>query len=149
MNTQNYVCPNCQGRGCPVCQNTGQVSLTDQEVQELQRLAQKTMPQPQDFSYQNNPETNIYHQGKKLRGQMAGIFTLLFLVAVFASGFLSWFYTKTFKPFFQFWIAVSGILLLRPVLSLGFLKEKETDDFIAAIQKEGIKVRLPFFFPFL
>jgi hypothetical protein len=144
MSIQNYVCPNCQGRGCPVCQNTGQIALTNQEVAELQKLAYN---QPQTQLFDNFTPPSQIHEERKLRGQIAGILTLVFLAAISISGFVSWFYTKTLRPFLQFWAVIAVIVVYRPVSSLGFFREEKVHDFIESVQEEGIKIKLPPLFP--
>lgn len=148
MATQNYICPNCNGRGCPVCQNTGNVALSEQEVSELQKLMTKQAPMP------NQPPPDypeFYqkggHEESRVRGQIAGAMTLIFLAVVSISGFLSWFFTKTFKPFFQFWSVLVTIAIFKPIASLKFFQEEKVQDFIGEIKDQGINVKLSPLYP--
>ena len=148
MSSQNYICPNCGGKGCPVCQNTGNVALSEQEVSELQKLMTKQAPLPN----QPSPDYPDYyqkggHEENRLRGQIAGAMTLIFLAVVSVSGFLSWFFTKTFKPFFQFWAVLGTLALFKPLSSLKFFQEEKVNDFVEAVEEEGIKVKLSPFYP--
>lgn len=147
MTSQTYICPNCAGRGCPVCQNTGKVSLTDQEVQELQKLMVK---QPELQTQPLTDYSGIYSepsQERKIRGQVAGILTLIFLALVSVTGFLSWYFNHNFKLFFQLWSLIVGVALLKPITSLKFFQEEEIKDFLSAIQKEGVKIKTSPFYP--
>ncbi len=149
MSTQTYICPNCQGKGCPVCQNSGQVALSDQEVQELQKLATKTMPPPTQggMDYASfNPEA---HSDRKIRSQIAGVFTLIILALVSGSGFLSWFLTKTFKPFFQFWSVIMALVSLKPILALKFFQEEKVKDFVGEVKEQGVKIKLSPLYPLI
>ncbi|MBI3385156.1 hypothetical protein HY030_03125 [Candidatus Gottesmanbacteria bacterium] len=147
MTTQNYVCPNCRGKGCPVCQNTGQVALSEQEVSELQKLMTKPAP------FQASPDFPDYypatHEESRIRGQLAGALTLVFLAVVSISGFLSWFFTKTFKPFFQFWSVLAAIAVFKPLASLKFFQEEKVNDFVGAVEEEGIKISRSPWYPLL
>lgn len=150
MSTNNYICPNCGGKGCPVCQNTGQVALSDAEVQELQKMMVKTSPQTQP--QQNFDYGGIYsnpHEERSVRSQLAGILTLVFLALVSVSGFLSWFFTHTFKPFFQFWSVIAALAVLKPLSSIKFFQEEKVNDFIGKLQDEDIKIKLPPLYPLL
>ncbi len=147
MSTQNYICPNCGGRGCPVCQNTGRVLLSEQEVSELQKLMTKQAPVPN----QTSPDYPDYYQGgheeSRIKGQIAGALTLIFLAIVSVSGFLSWFFTKTFKPFFQFWSVMATIAVFKPIASLKFFQEEKVNDFVGIVEGEGVKIKLSPLYP--
>lgn len=147
MTTQNYICPNCGGKGCAVCQNTGQVSLSDQEIQELQKLTVKPSFQTQTDSVLNFPVDQTVHQEKKLRGQLAGILTIVFLVLVSASAFTSWFFAHTLKPFLQFWSVFFTLIIIKLVMRLKFFKEEPVNDFLGKIEEEGVKVKKSPFYP--
>lgn len=150
MTTQSYICPNCGGRGCPVCQGTGSVTLSEQEVEQLQKLATKVAP---EFMGQPMADySGIYPDQQKerqIRNQLAGILTLVLLAALSVSAFLSWFYAHTFKPFLQFWSLIITLLLLKPLSSLKFFQEEKVNDFLEALQEEGIKIKVSPFYPLL
>lgn len=149
MTTQNYICPNCQGKGCPLCQNKGQLTLTEQEVSELQKVMTKNAPQ---FQGQATPDYGGFypnHEERQIKSQVAGFLTLFLLALVTLSGFLSWFFSHTFKPFFQFWSIVIALIILKPVTSLKFFREEPIHDFLSAIENDGIKIRKSPFYPFL
>lgn len=144
---QTYICPNCQGKGCAVCQNTGKVSLSDQEVQELQKLMVKPSLQTQNSSFMDYPTDPQVHQEQKMRGQLAGILTIVFLVLVSVTGVASWFIAHSLKPFFQLWSFVAAILLLRWVSHFGFFQEEKINDFVGKIQDEGVQIKMSPFYP--
>ncbi|MCL5675975.1 MAG: hypothetical protein M1120_02510 [Patescibacteria group bacterium] len=149
MTSQTYICPNCGGKGCPVCQNTGRVSLSQQEVEQLQKLMTRT---PEEGFNPSSEYGGIYPnlpEERKARGQLAGILTLIFLALVSFTGFASWYFTHNFKLFWGFWSLIIGLLLLKPLTSLNFFREAEVDDFISGIEKEGVKIRLSPFYPLL
>ncbi len=150
MVSQNYVCPNCGGRGCPVCQNTGKVALSEQEVSELQKLMTKQAPAANQ-PYPDYPDL-YQHQGQeesRIKGQLAGALTLIFLAVVSVSGFLSWFFTRTFKPFLQFWSVLLTLALFKPLSSLKFFQEEKVADFVGAVEEEGVKIKLSPLYPLL
>ncbi len=142
-----YICPNCGGKGCSVCQNTGKVTLTDQEVQELQKLMVR---QPEMAAQPMTDYGGIYPEPaveRKIRGQLAGIFTLIFLAIVSVTGFLSWYFTRNFKFFGELWTLIIGVALLKPITSLKFFSEEEVNDLLTAVQKEDVKIKISPFYP--
>ena len=147
MPTQTYVCPNCGGKGCAVCQNTGQVTLSDREVQELQKMMTRPFPQTQSDFSPVLPEDSFAHQEKKIRSKMAGILTLVFLVLFSGSAFLSWIFSHTLKPFLQLWSLVATIVIIRGISQVRFFKEEKIKDFLGEIEEEGIKIKKSPFYP--
>ncbi len=147
MSSQTYVCPNCGGKGCPVCQNTGKVNLTDQEVQELQKLMVK---QPEMSAQPTMDYGGIYpepNEERKMRGHVAGVLTLVFLALVSVTGFLSWYFNHNFKFCFQLWSLIAGQAVLKPITSVKFFQEEEVKDFLTNVQKEDVKVKISPFYP--
>lgn len=144
---QTYVCPNCGGKGCAVCQNTGQVSLSDREVQELQKMMTKPFPQTQSDFFPTSHEDSLDHQEKKIRSRMAGILTLVFLVLFSGSAFLSWVFSHTLKPFLQLWSVVATVAVIGGISRWRFFREEQVQDFIGKIEEEGIKIKKSPFYP--
>lgn len=144
---QSYVCPNCGGKGCAICQNTGQVSLSDREVQELQKMMTKPFPQTQSDFSPIPPEDSLDHQEKKIRSRMAGILTLVFLVLFSGSAFLSWVFSHTLKPFLQLWSVVATVAVIGGISRWRFFHEDKVKDFIGEIEEEGIKIKRSPFYP--
>lgn len=103
--------------------------------------------QTQNGSFMDYPTDPQVHQERKIRGQLAGILTIVFLVLVSATGVGSWFFTHTLRPFFQFWSFVAAILLLRWVSRLGFFQEEKINDFVGKIQDEGVQIKMSPLYP--
>jgi hypothetical protein len=132
MTYQILTCPNCSGRGCPTCQNTGKVRVAEQELQKLKQmvgqLSQQSAPVPNEAQIANRSGV-----GTNLAGIIA--FSILSILAGGAAA--SWYFLKTFKPFFAGLIALFTLIGARFAWKNNFFELQEPDDFLKAIKHKN------------
>ena len=130
MSYQILTCPNCNGIGCSTCQNTGKVRVAEKEMQKLKQmvgqLSQQSAPAPNEA-----PIANRSGVGTNLAGIIA--FSLLSILAGGAAA--SWYFLKTFKPFFAALIALLILIGTRFAWKNQFFQLREPDDFLKAIRR--------------
>lgn len=130
MTYQILTCPNCGGRGCPTCQNTGKVRVAEKEMQKLkQMVGQLSSTQSQSVPLPNQaPSLPSSAVGTNLAGIIA--FSLLSLLGGGAAA--SWYFLKTLKPFFAGLIAIFVLISAKLTLNQPFFQLQEPDDFLKA-----------------
>jgi len=130
MTYQILTCPNCGGRGCPTCQNTGKVRVAEQEMQKLKQmvgqLSQQSAPAPNEAP--TLPRSGV---GTNLAGIIA--FSILSILAGGAAA--SWYFLKTLKPFFAGLITLFTLIGARFAWKNQFFQLQEPDDFLKAIKR--------------
>ena len=138
MTYQILTCPNCSGAGCPTCQNTGKVRVAEQEMQKLRALTQQLA----NSSGANAPEAT--KQFNRLQGanapqpsntNLTGIIAFSILSILAGGAAASWYFLKTFKPFFAGLIALFTLIGARFAWKNNFFELQEPDDFLKAIKR--------------
>jgi hypothetical protein len=133
MTYQVLTCPNCGGRGCPTCQNTGKVRVSAEQLQKIKTLAQQlgqAAPQPQSFAA---PRAASGPAGWV--ANLSGIIAWSILAILTGAAAASWYFLKSLKPFL---LGLSTILTLigaRLAWKTAFFQPQEPDDFLKAIKK--------------
>jgi hypothetical protein len=134
MTYQVLTCPNCGGKGCPTCQNTGKVRVSAEQLQKIRTLAQQlgqtapqTAPQP---SY--NQPTSV---PAKSTANLAGIIAFSIMAILAGAGAASWYFLKSFKPFLLSLGAFLTLVGARFAWRHPFFQLQEPDDFLKAIKK--------------
>lgn len=133
MTYQVLTCPNCGGRGCPTCQNTGKVRVSAEQLQKIRTMAQQlgqSMPQPQSFPGQSapaNPPT--------WTANLSGIIAWSILAILSGAAGASWYFLKSFKPFLLGLSTLLTLIGFRFAWKQPFFKLAEPDDFLRAIKK--------------
>jgi len=130
MTYQILTCPNCGGRGCPTCQNTGKVRVAEQEMQKLKQMLGQT-PQTAAAPHEALREVGPKSSMSNLAGIIA--FSLLSILAGGAAA--SWYFLKTLKPFFAGLIALFTLIGARFAWKNSFFQLQEPDDFLKAIKR--------------
>ena len=128
---QILTCPNCNGAGCPTCQNTGKVRVDERELQKLktmlgqmpQNLPQAT-PAPNEAPFTKRSEV----------GNLAGIIAFSFLSILAAGAAASWYFLKNLKPFFGGLITLFTLIGTRFAWKNQFFALQEPDDFLSKIK---------------
>lgn len=128
MSYQILTCPNCNGRGCPTCQNTGKVRVAEQEMQKLKQMVGQFSPSPETFAPPASPLP------AKSATNLAGIIAFSILSILAGGAAASWYFLKTFKPFFAGLIALFTIIGARFAWKNQFFQLREPDDFLKAIK---------------
>ncbi|MDZ7586425.1 MAG: hypothetical protein U0946_01610 [Patescibacteria group bacterium] len=135
MTYQILTCPNCQGRGCPTCQNTGKVRVAEKEMQKLKQMMGQFSSAPQTSPTFNQPippsSTNSQNSTN-----LAGIIAFSILSILAGGAAASWYFLKTFKPFFAVLIALFTLIGAKFTLNQPFFQLQEPDDFLKAIKSK-------------
>ena len=131
MTYQILTCPNCNGRGCPTCQNTGKVRVAEQEMQKLKQMVGQLSPAPETFTQPASPLP------AKSATNLAGIIAFSLLSILAGGAVASWYFLKTFKPFFAGLIALLTLIGARFAWKNNFFQLQEPDDFLKAIKSKG------------
>ena len=131
MTYQTLTCPNCQGRGCPTCQNTGKVRVEEKEMQKLKQMMgqfdsnPQPQPQPETYSPPNVQNTT----------NIAGVIAFSILSLIAGGATASWYFLKTLKPFFAGLITLFTLVGAKFALNQPFFQLQEPDDFLKAIKQ--------------
>lgn len=137
MTYQILTCPNCGGRGCPTCQNTGKVRVSSEEMQKLQQMVgQETQIQSSPHSgsgRRDSPGMNSPPNSANFAGIIA--FSLLSILAGGAAA--SWYFLKSFRPFFAGLISFLVLLGTNAAWKNNFFQLQEPDDFLKAIKNRN------------
>lgn len=129
MTYQILTCPNCSGAGCPTCQNTGKVRVAEQEMQKLKQMLGQSSPSPETFTPPASP------QPIKSTTNLAGIIAFSILSILAGGAVASWYFLKTFKPFFAGLITLLTLIGARFAWKNNFFELQEPDDFLKAIKR--------------
>ncbi|MBU1322715.1 hypothetical protein KKE75_01520 [Patescibacteria group bacterium] len=129
MTYQILTCPNCNGAGCPTCQNTGKVRVAEQEMQKLKQMLGQSSPSPETFTPPASP------QPIKSTTNLAGIIAFSILSILAGGAVASWYFLKTFKPFFAGLITLLTLIGARFAWKNNFFELQEPDDFLKAIKR--------------
>lgn len=132
MSYQILTCPNCNGAGCPTCQNTGKVRVDERELGKLKQMlgqAKSADPIPQSFSDVGMP---TQHPSVT---NLAGLIAFSFLSILAGGAAASWYFLKNLKPFFAGLITLFTLLGARFAWKSPFFTLQEPDDFLSAIKK--------------
>lgn len=133
MTYQVLTCPNCGGRGCPTCQNTGKVRVSSEQLQKIKTLAQQLgqrLPQAQSFPSPAGPGTP-----PSWATNLSGIIAWSILAILSGAAGASWYFLKSFKPFLLGLSALLTLIGARFAFKHPFFKLQEPDDFLKAIKK--------------
>lgn len=132
MTYQILPCPNCNGAGCPTCQNTGKVRVEEAELQKLKQMVGQLSPtQPAAPTLNQTPAIPRAGVGANLAGIIA--FSILSLIAGAAAA--SWYFLKTLKPFFSGLITLITLAAARFAWRQPFFQAQQPNDFLSAISK--------------
>ncbi len=131
MTYQILTCPNCNGRGCPTCQNTGKVRVAEQEMQKLKQMLGQAAPAPETFTQPASPLP------AKSTTNLAGIIAFSLLSILAGGAAASWYFLKTLKPFFAGLIALFTLIGTRFAWKNNFFELQEPDDFLKAIKDKA------------
>lgn len=136
MTYQTLTCPNCQGRGCPTCQNTGKVRVEEKEMQKLKQMMGQldSNPQPATAPLTNPPAGGEVGPNTT---NLAGIIAFSILSLIAGSATASWYFLKTLKPFFAGLITLIALIGAKLALNQEFFKLQEPNDFLKAIKNKS------------
>ncbi len=135
MTYQVLTCPNCGGRGCATCQNTGKVRVSSEQLQKIRTLAQQlgqAAPQPLP---QSNYPAQTAPAPVKSSANLAGIIAFSIMAILAGAGAASWYFLKSFKPFLLSLGAFLTLVGARFAWKQPFFQLQEPDDFLKAIKK--------------
>jgi len=131
---QILTCPNCNGVGCPTCQNTGKVRVDTRELTKLKQMLGQISPAPIQQSPLKQDEVGPPSQAKPTAG-IAGIITFSILSVLTGAAASSWFFLKSLKPFFLGLTAFLTLLGGRTAWTNAFFQKQEPDDYLSAIKQ--------------
>lgn len=132
MTYQTLTCPNCHGRGCATCQNTGKVRVAEAEMKKLKQMFGELSATPQPSTDQTLVEPST---PKPSQANLAGIIAFTILSLLTGGAAASWYFLKTLKPFFAGLISLLALVGGRLALNRSFFQLQEPDDFLTAIKK--------------
>lgn len=134
MTYQVLTCPNCGGRGCPTCNNTGKVRVSSEQLQKIRALSKQLGPSlrpdlRRDFGGQAKlPQTPSW------AANLSGIIAWSILAILSGAAGASWYFLKSFKPFLLGLSALLTLIGARFAFKQPFFKLQEPDDFLKAIK---------------
>ncbi|MFH0942701.1 MAG: hypothetical protein V1810_00860 [Candidatus Beckwithbacteria bacterium] len=134
MTYQTLTCPNCQGRGCPTCQNTGKVRVAEAEMKKLKQMLGQLSPSPRPQADQ--PLADIPTPTPN-QTNLAGIIAFSLLALLAGGATASWYFLKSFKPFFAALVSLLTLVGTKLALNQSFFKLQEPDDFLKAIKSKA------------
>ena len=138
MTYQVLTCPNCGGRGCPTCQNTGKVRVSSEQLQKIKALSK----QLSNFSGANAPETaeqfnrpqGVNPPPPSWTANLSGIIAWSILAILSGAAGASWYFLKSFKPFLMGLSALLTLIGFRFAWKQAWFELQEPDDFLKAIK---------------
>ena len=133
MSYQILTCPNCNGVGCPTCQNTGKVRVAEKEMQKLKQMVGQLSQQPAPDTF-TQPASPL---PAKSAVNLAGIIAFSILSILAGGAAASWYFLKTLKPFFAALITLFILIGARFAWKNSFFQLSEPDDFLKAIKNKG------------
>ncbi len=137
-NHQVLTCPNCGGKGCPTCQNTGRVRVTQEQLQKLKQVAAQLSRSPLPASPHDRgapPQSQTNFQKIRQNSNLAGIIAFSFLSILAGAAAASWYFLKSFKPFLAGLVTLLILVGTRLAWLSPFFKPQEPNDFLSAIKK--------------
>ncbi|OIN88260.1 hypothetical protein COW80_04820 [Candidatus Beckwithbacteria bacterium CG22_combo_CG10-13_8_21_14_all_01_47_9] len=132
MTYQVLTCPNCGGRGCPTCQNTGKVRVSSEQLQKIRTMAQQlgqNLPQSPSFPAPSPASPPSW------AANLSGIIAWSILAILSGAAAASWYFLKSFKPFLMSLSALLTLIGFRFAWKQSFFKLAEPDDFLKAIKR--------------
>ena len=135
MTYQVLTCPNCGGKGCATCNNTGKVRVSSEQLQKIRTMAQQmgqSMPQPQSFPGQTTPTTP-----PSWAANLSGLIAWSILAILSGAAGASWYFLKSFKPFLLGLSALLTLIGFRFAWKQTWFELQEPDDFLTAIKKQS------------
>lgn len=136
MTYQILTCPNCGGRGCPTCQNTGKVRVSSEQLQKIKTLAQQ-LGQASPSPHSGNEKSAIPGMNSSpSTANLAGIIAFSILAILSGAAASSWYFLKSLKPF------LFGLSTLLTLLGANFawkhpfFQLQEPNDFLKAIKSK-------------
>ena len=137
MTYQILTCPNCGGRGCPTCQNTGKVRVSSEQLQKIKTLA-KQLGQSPLASSPHSGSDRMDSPGMKppaWTANLSGVIAWSILAILSGAAAASWYWLKSFKPFLLGLGALLTLIGTRFAWKQPFFQLQEPDDFITAIKR--------------
>jgi hypothetical protein len=135
MTYQVLTCPNCGGKGCPTCQNTGKVRVNTEQLQKIKTLAKQLGQAMPESAPGQTPASPLVANPVKSPTNLAGIITFSILAVLAGAGAASWYFLKSFRPFVLSLVALLTLIGARFAWKLPFFALQEPDDFLKAIKK--------------
>jgi len=137
---QILTCPNCNGKGCPTCQNTGKVRVAQEQVNKLKQLMKQLpqnspQPQPSQFPQTQSSLSQFNPTKAKINTSLAGIIAFSLLSILAGGATASWYFLKTLKPFFAGLIILLSLIGTRIAWTKPFFQLQQPNDFLKAIKK--------------
>src|SRR3989344_5565580 len=133
MTYQVLTCPNCGGKGCPTCQNTGKVRVSSEQLQKIKTLAKQLgQPVPQAQPEGTQP---LAQKPVAWTANLSGIIAWSILAILSGAAAASWYFLKSFKPFLLGLGALLTLIGTRFAWKQPFFQLQEPDDFLKAIKK--------------
>src|SRR3989344_4651389 len=135
MTYQVLTCPNCGGKGCATCNNTGKVRVSSEQLQKIRTMAQQmgqSMPQPKSFPGQTPPTTP-----PSWAANLSGLIAWSILAILSGAAGASWYFLKSFKPFLLGLSALLTLIGFRFAWKQTWFELQEPDDFLTAIKKQS------------
>ena len=136
MTYQVLTCPNCGGKGCATCNNTGKVRVSSEQLQKIRTMAQQlgqSAPAPYPHSgsgRMDSPGVNPPSWAANLSGLIA--WSILAILSGAAGA--SWYFLKSFKPFLMGLSALLTLIGFRFAWKQAWFELQEPDDFLKAIK---------------
>lgn len=149
---ETIVCPYCNGSGCPNCQNSGQLEVSPEELQQLQALMPaprspqvmpnfippQAMPQARANSLQKTlPGSRITF--REIKTKTAGLIAFLLLLALLLGAYFSNRFFNSYQPYLASILSVLLLALNGLALRSKIFQHQEPDDFITAINKLSLQ----------
>ena len=138
MTYQILTCPNCGGRGCSTCQNTGKVRVSSDQLQKIKTLAnQLTNSSAANAAETAEPFNQLQgaNAPQTSTANLAGIIAFSILSVLAGAGASSWYFLKSFRPFLLGLAAFLTLLGTRLAWKHPFFQLSEPDDFLSAIKR--------------
>jgi len=133
---QILTCPKCKGRGCPVCQNTGRVKVSTKQLQKIKQMVGQINPMIQSSPVPMPPPTTNFKKAR-FNTNLAGIITFSIFSIIAGAGAASWYFLKSFKPFFACLTSLLTLIGTRLAWQHPFFQPQQPNDFLAAINKKS------------
>ena len=136
---QILTCPNCNGAGCPTCQNTGKVRVTKDQLKKLKTMVDQMPKSISQSTATATNQTDPYAIFKKIRFKtnLAGIIAFSFLSILAGGAAASWYFLKNLKPFFAALISLFTAAGTALAWKHPWFQMEQPKDFLTAINKKG------------
>lgn len=131
---QILPCPNCNGRGCPICKNTGRVKVSQEQFQKLKQMTGQLAQRPAPFSPPPQPSSQVPWQKVRSNANLSGIIAFSILSIIAGAAAASWYFLKTLKPFFSGFIALLTVIGTTLAWHRPFFQPRYPNDFLSAIK---------------